>query len=86
VHEYRPEEYRALCEGEFEHVELLGLFHARKLAVHEAALRVGWDAAHARLGITDRFYSWFTPAIAAGDFALRPGPLDGALDLLAILR
>lgn len=86
VHEYRPEEYRALCEGEFEEAELLGLFHARKLAVHEAALRLGWDAAHARLGITDRFYGWFTPAIAASDFTLRPGPLDGALDLLAVLR
>lgn len=86
VHEYRAEEYRALCEGVFERVELLGLFHARKLAVHETALRLGWDEAHARLRITDRFYGWFTPAISASDFALRPGGLDRALDFLAVLR
>ncbi len=41
---------------------------------------------HARLGITKPFYDRFTPAIAAGDFALRPGPLDRALDFLAVLR
>ena len=37
--EYRAEEFRALCEACFDHVELLGLFHARKLRVHELALR-----------------------------------------------
>ena len=32
------------------HVELLGLFHARKLALHQLAIeRAGWDAIHARL-------------------------------------
>ena len=86
VHEYRSEEFRALCESRFEHVEILGLFHARKLWVHELALRHGWDAVHARLGITGRFYDRFTPAITVGDFALRPGRLDPALDFLAVLR
>jgi SAM-dependent methyltransferase len=86
VHEYRSREFRELCESRFDHVELLGTFHARKLRVHELALRWGWDAAHARLGITGPFYERFTPAIAAGDFALRPGPLDRALDFLAVLR
>jgi SAM-dependent methyltransferase len=86
VHEYRPEEYRALCAGAFERVELLGLFHARKLALHAAALRLGWDRLHRRLGLTDRFYARFTPAISARDFTLRSAPLDGALDLLAVLR
>ncbi len=86
VHEYRPREYRALCESRFDHVELLGLYHARKLRVHELALRCGWDALHARLGITRPFYERFTPAIAVSDFALRPGPLDRALDFLAVLR
>jgi len=86
VHEYLPEEYRALCAGAFERVELLGLFHARKLALHAAALRLGWDRLHRRLGLTDRFYARFTPAISARDFTLRSAPLDGALDLLAVLR
>jgi hypothetical protein len=84
--EYRAEEFRALCESVFEQVELLGLFHARKLRVHELALRLGWDAVHERLRITKAFYDRFTPAIASGDFALREGRLDGALDFLAVCR
>jgi len=86
LREYRPEEFRALCESVFDRVELLGLFHARKLRAHEIALKLGWDAVHKRLGLTSRFYDRFTPAISASDFALRSGPLDGALDLVAVLR
>ncbi|MFP5361288.1 MAG: class I SAM-dependent methyltransferase [Thermoleophilia bacterium] len=89
VHEYRPEEFAALCRLHFGSVRVLGLFHARKLALHAAALRLGWDQVHARLGITKRFYDRFTPAIDVRDFALRPGSgqdLHGALDLVAVLR
>lgn len=86
LREYRPEQFRALCESVFDDVELLGLLHARKLRVHELALKLGWDAVHPRIGATKRFYDWFTPAIAASDFALRAGPLDQALDLVAVLR
>ncbi|HEV7563387.1 MAG TPA: methyltransferase domain-containing protein [Solirubrobacterales bacterium] len=84
VHEYRADEFRELCEAHFPRVEVFGLFHARKLRVHELALRVGWDAVHKRLGLTDRFYGWFTPAISASDFVLRQGDLDHALDFLAV--
>jgi 2-polyprenyl-3-methyl-5-hydroxy-6-metoxy-1,4-benzoquinol methylase len=86
VREYRADEYRKLCELSFESVELLGLFHARKLRVHELAIQAGWDSLHPRLGITKPFYDRFVPAIAASDFVLRPGPLDKALDFLAICR
>ena len=88
VREYRPEEFRALCAAHFAHVEVLGLYHARKLAVHQVAIdRLGWDAVHARLGLTQRFYDRFVPAISARDFALRAGrDLDRALDLVAVLR
>jgi len=86
VKEYRAEEFRALCVAHFEHVEVLGLFHARKLAVHALALRAGWDRAHRALGITERFYDHFTPAITARDFRLAERPLDGALDFLAVCR
>jgi 2-polyprenyl-3-methyl-5-hydroxy-6-metoxy-1,4-benzoquinol methylase len=89
VHEYRAEEFQALCQAHFGTVEMYGLFHARKLRVHEHALRLGWDALHPRLRLTRRFYDWFTPAIAASDFALRAAPsseLDRALDLLAVCR
>ena len=89
VHEYRPDEFEQLCRGHFAHVELHGLFHARKLRVHELALRLGWDRVHAALGLTGPFYRWFTPAIGTGDFALRRSPatrLQGALDLIAVCR
>lgn len=86
LREYRPEQFRALCESVFDHVELLGVFHARKLALHDRALALGWDAVHPRLRLTKPFYDRFTPAIAAGDFALRTGPIERALDFVAVLR
>lgn len=86
LREYRHEEFRALCATVFDSVDLLGLFHARKLRAHAIALRLGWDAVHQRLGLTRTFYDRFTPAIASSDFALRPGPLDSALDFLAVCR
>jgi SAM-dependent methyltransferase len=89
VKEYRAEEFRELCESVFGNVELLGLFHARKLRLHELAIERGWDDLHPRLGITQPFYEWFTPAISERDFALRGGRdryLDRALDFLAVLR
>jgi SAM-dependent methyltransferase len=84
VKEYRAAEFRELCEAHFDRVELLGLFHARKLRVHELAIKLGWDAVHKRLAITDRFYGWFTPSISAGDFSLRTTNLDSALDFVAV--
>ena len=86
IREYRAAEFAELCRGVFEQVRMLGLFHARKLRVHELALACGWDAVHARLHITKPFYDRFTPAISAGDFALREGGLDRALDFLAVCR
>ena len=66
---------------------MYGLFHARKLRVHELALRAGWDSVHPRLRLTKPFYDRFTPAISASDFALRPASeadLDRALDFVAV--
>ena len=84
LREYTAAEYRELLEPHFDRVELLGLFHARKLRVHELAIRAGWDSVHKALRITKPFYDRFTPAIAASDFALRDGDLDRALDFVAI--
>ena len=86
IREYRAAEFRALCRSAFDDVELLGVFHARKLRLHELALALGWDRLHTRLGVTQAFYDRFGPAIAASDFALRPGRLDRALDFLAVCR
>ena len=49
---------------------MYGLFHARRLRAHEVALRLGWDALHRRLGVTEAFYGRFTPAISTRDFRL----------------
>jgi hypothetical protein len=89
VHEYRAAEFERLCREHFTSVESYGLFHARKLRVHELALKLGWDAVHPRIGLTRRFYGWFTPAIAARDFVLRPAreaDLDRALDFVTVCR
>jgi 2-polyprenyl-3-methyl-5-hydroxy-6-metoxy-1,4-benzoquinol methylase len=88
VKEYRPEEFRALCAAHFSSVDMYGLFHARKLAVHEKAIKnLRWDDVHAKLGITKRFYDWFTPAISVKDFTLTADrPLEGALDFVAVCR
>jgi 2-polyprenyl-3-methyl-5-hydroxy-6-metoxy-1,4-benzoquinol methylase len=89
VHEYRREEFERLCRSCFATVEMHGLFHARKLRAHELALRLGWDRVHSSLGLTRRFYDWFTPALASSDFALRAArdhDLDRALDFIAVCR
>jgi SAM-dependent methyltransferase len=87
LREYTAAEYRALLEPRFARVELHGVFHARKLRLHELAIGAGWDRVHAALRITKPFYDRFVPAIAAGDFAIRPEAecdLDRALDFLAV--
>lgn len=89
VREYRRGEFERLCREHFGRVELYGLFHARRLRLHELALRAGWDRAHAALGITKAFYDRFTPAISASDFALRhagSADLERSLDFLAVCR
>src|SRR3954453_13487665 len=87
VKESRAEEFRALCEEHFSHVEVLGLFHARKLRLHELAIRhARWDDLHATLGVTKRFYDRFIPAISPRDFALRDSDLDRSLDFVAVCR
>ena len=87
LREYDAGEYRDLLEPHFESVELLGLFHAGKLRLHELAIRAGWDRIHPALGLTKRFYDRFVPAISSSDFALQGSgraDLRRALDFLAI--
>ncbi len=89
VHEYTAAEFERLCLDHFAGVEMFGLFHARKLRAHELALKLGWDSVHPRMRLTKRFYGWFTPAISARDFALKPkgsADLDRALDFVAVCR
>ena len=89
LREYTIAEYREVLEPAFGSVEVFGLFHVGKLAVHERAIALGWDRVHSLLRITKPFYDRFTPAISASDFALRSereADLDEALDFLAVCR
>jgi hypothetical protein len=65
-------------------VQILGLFHARKMRIHQAAVGLGWDRVHSALRVTKPFYDRFIPRISERDFKLRPDSLDRALDFLAI--
>ena len=84
VKEYRASEFRELCEAHFPRVELLGLFHARKLRMHELAIKAGWDTVHKKLGLTKLFYDRFTAAISSSDFSLKSKKLNAALDFVAV--
>jgi SAM-dependent methyltransferase len=85
LREYSPDQFRALLEPRFASVEVLGLYHAGKLRIHELALRLGWDRVHSALRITKPVYDRFVPAIASSDFELRSDRnLDRSLDLLAV--
>jgi SAM-dependent methyltransferase len=86
LREYDIGQYRELLAPHFHTVEILGLFHARKLRLHELAIRAGWDRVHPALRITKPFYSRFIPAINANDFALKNRNLPRALDFIAICR
>jgi SAM-dependent methyltransferase len=86
IREYRADEFARLCRSAFGEVEMLGVFHARKLRLHELALSLGWDRVHAALRITKPFYGRFASAISASDFTLRSEGLDRALDFLAVCR
>jgi 2-polyprenyl-3-methyl-5-hydroxy-6-metoxy-1,4-benzoquinol methylase len=86
IREYHAADFEKLCRSVLNEVELLGLFHARKLRVHEVALRLGWNRVHQAMRITEPFYDRFVPAISSRDFVLRPEGLDRALDFLALCR
>jgi SAM-dependent methyltransferase len=86
VREYTAAEFRALLAPRFAVVDVLGVFHARKLRLHELALRAGWDRLHRAIGLTGTFYDRFVPAIDERDFAIRGNSLERALDFLAVCR
>jgi 2-polyprenyl-3-methyl-5-hydroxy-6-metoxy-1,4-benzoquinol methylase len=86
VREYDADEFHALLSPLFGSVELLGVHHARKLALHAAAIKLGWDRLHRALRVSERFYDRFVPAISERDFAIRSGRLERALDFLAVCR
>ena len=86
LREYDLGQYRELLEPHFAQVEILGVFHARRLRAHERAIGLGWDRVHAALGITKPFYDRFIPSIDVRDFRLSVRRLERALDFVAICK
>jgi SAM-dependent methyltransferase len=86
LREYDIGQYRELLAPHFSEVEVLGVFHARKLRAHELAIRGGWDRLHRTLRFTKPFYDRFIPAIDASDFRLGTEDLERALDFVAVCR
>ena len=91
VHEYRAEEFERLCRAHFadgRDVRPVPRAQAAR-ARARAAARLGRACTRA-CGLTERFYDWFTPAIAARDFALRAARRGAtstrALDFVAVCR
>ena len=75
------------ARGVFDRVELLGLFHARKLRAHELALRAGWDRVHRALRHHEALLRpLHARHLGARLRAARPSRLDRALDFVAVLR
>lgn len=89
LREYTIGEYLDVLQPAFGSVEVFGLFHSGKLAIHERAIGLGWDRVHKALRFTKPFYDRFTPAISQSDFRLRSASeanLDEALDFVAVCR
>jgi SAM-dependent methyltransferase len=89
LREYTAAEYRELLAPHFASVELFAVFHARRLRLHELALKAGWDRVHKSLRLTKPFYDRFVPMISSSDFELRRDgdcDLDRALDFVAVCR
>jgi SAM-dependent methyltransferase len=85
LREYTHAQYAALLGPHFSRVEMLGVFHARKLRAHDWALRLGWERVHRALRLTKPLYDRFVPAITSADFAVgSQSDLEGALDFLAV--
>ena len=86
--EYRHEEFRALCERHFGSVEVLGLFHARKLRWHQLAIeQARWDERPP--GAADhqaRSTTASRPRSPCATSRCDATGLDRALDFVAVLR
>ena len=90
VHEYRREEFERLCRR-----ALRAAWRCTGSSTRASCARTSSRCVSAGTGppsgcaSREPFYGWFTPAIAASDFALRAAgeaDLDRALDFLAVCR
>ena len=71
-------EFRSLCEAMFARCSCSASSTPASCALHELALKAGWDRVHPALRLTQPFYDRFTPAISARDFACGRAARAGA--------
>ncbi len=93
IKEYRPGEFHELLRRHFEEVDLYGLYHARKMAAFDRAMRalsIDSHVLHRQGGRGRSMRAMFTSAIGPRDFELRgvavAEELADAQDLIAVAR
>lgn len=89
IFEFDHREFRDFMRGFFPEVELVGIFHARKLRLHDMLSRRNFSQFCLRIPpLLDRFFyrPVFIPSISTSDFRVVEGDLEWALDFIAIGR
>lgn len=89
IREYDPEQFLQFMSGYFPEVELIGIFHAGRLKLHDTITRRSFS--QFCLDIPPRlkrwFYlPWFLPSLKTRHFDLAKTELNRALDFIALGR
>ncbi|MBC7229359.1 MAG: methyltransferase domain-containing protein [Actinobacteria bacterium] len=85
--EYDGPEFLAFMRRFFPEVRMLGVFHARKLRMHDLLTRRNFSQFCLRIPprLERLFYRpFFIPSIKSGDFRILSAPLEEALDFIAL--
>jgi SAM-dependent methyltransferase len=89
IFEFDDGEFLDFMHGYFDEVEMLGVFHAGKLKLHDSICRRNFSQFCLRLprGLDKSFYQrFFIPSIKTRDFRISGQDLEHALDFIAVGR
>ena len=88
LREYTPGEFADILSGYFESIEILGLFHARWLALNDRIKLVDFINVYQMSRANPRYWAHrvFTPLVNTSDFRLDSSKMEGCLDVVAICR
>jgi SAM-dependent methyltransferase len=89
IFEFDHHQFLDFMQGYFDDVELLGVFHAGKLKLHDTIIRRNFSQFCLRLprGLSKVFYRpVFIPSIKTADFRIGKDGLEQALDFIAVGR
>lgn len=86
LREYTPREFRDLAKTRFFRVEVLGVFHARKLLINQYLRLVDFIKYYemGRWNPRRTLHRWLTPRITTDDFAIKNRGLESSLDIIAL--